>query len=147
MGDIPVRVSWVGRSSESSYLLVLRDGAGTALPMTIGPCEAIAIWSALRHDEEQGIPEGPGTDDLLCALLGQLGCRLTKVVIDDLWNEVYYAKLHVAVDGEAMTIDARPSDSVAMALRAEAPLFVASSVMEAAGTTEEQEEGGSLEAE
>ena len=141
MGDIPVRVWRVGRSSESTYLLVLRDGTGNALPMTIGPCEAIAIWSAVRHDEGQEIFEGPGTHDLLCALLGKLGCRLTKVVIDDLWNEVYYAKLHVALDGQTMTIDARPSDSVAMALRAEAPLFVASSVMEAAGLGEEVEEG------
>jgi hypothetical protein len=108
--------------------------------MTIGPCEAIAIRNALRHDDEQEIFEGPGTHDLLCALIGKLGCRLTKVVIDDLWNEVYYARLHVALDGQTMTIDARPSDSVAMALRAKAPLFVAPSVMEAARPAEEPEE-------
>src|SRR5574340_299261 len=139
MGDIPVRVWRVGRNSESTYLLVLRDDAGSALPMTIGPCEAIAIWSALSHTEEQEIFEGPGTHDLLCARIETMGCRLTKVVIDDLWNEVYYAKLHLALDGQTMTVDARPSDSVALALRAQAPLYVSSTVMEAAGQAEEGE--------
>jgi len=137
MDDIRVRVWRVGRSSESQYLLVLRGDGGAILPMTIGPCEAIAIWSALRHnDEEDEIFQGPGTHDLLCALIERFGGRLTKVVIDDLWNQVYYAKLHVALNGSALTIDARPSDSVAIALRLKAPLFVAPAVLEAAGELE-----------
>jgi len=141
VNEVPVRVWRVGRSSESRYLLVLRDDSGAVLPMAIGPCEAVAIWAALRRQaEEEAEPPAPGTHDLLCALIERLGGRLTKVVIDDLWNQKYYAKLHVARNGEVLTIDARPSDSVAMGLRANVPLFAAPSVLEAANADEDADQ-------
>jgi hypothetical protein len=112
------------------------------LPMRIGPCEAIAIWAAMRGRDVGPGSSVPGTHDLLCALIERLGGRLTKIVIDDLWNEVYYAKLHVARNGQTLTIDARPSDSVAVALRTKAPLFVAADILEAANLPQD---GGSEE--
>jgi len=139
MTEVPVRVWRVGRSSESRYLVVLRDGSGAVLPMTIGPCEAIAIWAAMRDRDAESGPYVSGTHDLLCALIERLGGRLTKIVIDDLWNEVYYAKLHVARDGQTLTIDARPSDSVAVALRTKAPLFVVADVLEAANAPQDED--------
>ena len=144
MSEVRVRVWRVGRNSDSQYLLLLRDDLAHLLPMVIGPCEAASIWSVLRTDSGS---RRPMTHDLLCALITRLGGRLVKVVIDDLWNSVYYAKLHIAVDGEALTVDARPSDGVAVALRMDAPLFATSSVLAAASGPEERREpaGGSPE--
>jgi len=68
----------------------------------------------------------------VCALVERLGARLTKVVIDDLWNEVYYAKLHLALNGETVAVDSRPSDAIAIALRLGAPLYASPSVLDAA---------------
>jgi hypothetical protein len=65
------------------------------------------------------------------AMITALGGRLEKVVVDDLWNETYYAKLHLTVDSETVTVDARPSDAVALGLRAEASIFVTDTVMAA----------------
>ena len=129
---MPIRVWRVGRNSDAHYLLILRDHSGALLPMTIGPCEALAIWAMLHPRKEMAGARQSRTHDLLCALIERLGGRLVKVVIDDLWNQVYYAKLHLAVDGKTLTVDARPSDSVAIALRLGAPLFASPSVLDAA---------------
>jgi hypothetical protein len=78
-------------------------------------------------------------------MLTRLGGKLEKVVIDDLWNGTYYAKLHLAVDGQHMTVDGRPSDCVALALRARAPLYVTEEVMAASredDSPSESEPGG-----
>ena len=128
MSEVPVTAWKIGQSSDSLYLLILRDDSGNLLPMSIGACEALAIWSVMHR--EQGEALGPMTHDLLSDLIDKLGGRLVKVLIDDVWNTVYYAKLHLAVDGEVMTVDARPSDAIAVALRANAPLFASDSVME-----------------
>ena len=138
MDEVPVKVWRVGRNSESQYLLVLRGESDEALPMVIGPCEARSIWSVLQEKEEAS--RRPMTHDLLRDLIERLGGRVVKVVIDDLWNGVYYAKLHIASDGEVVTVDARPSDAVAVALRTEAPLFATDSVLAAAQEPETQEQ-------
>ncbi len=137
MDEVPVKVWRVGRNSESQYLLVLRGESDEALPMVIGPCEAMSIWSVLQEKEEAS--RRPMTHDLLRELIERLGGRVVKVVIDDLWNGVYYAKLHIASDGEVVTVDARPSDAVAVALRTEAPLFATDSVLAAAQEPETEE--------
>jgi len=136
MSEVRVRVVRLGRNSDSQYLLVLQDDASHLLPMVIGPCEAIAIWSVLRPRGEAPVPRQPTSHDLVSRLIENLGGRVTKVVIDDLWNGVYYAKIHVAVGEEVRTIDARPSDGVAIGLRAEAPLYAAESVLAAANETQ-----------
>ncbi|UCC69615.1 MAG: bifunctional nuclease family protein [Armatimonadota bacterium] len=138
MEEVPVKVWRVGRNSDSQYLLVLQGDSEQALPMVIGPCEAMAIWSVLQEEGEA--PRRPMTHDLLRDLIARLGGRVVKVVIDDLWNGVYYAKLHIAVDGEVVTVDARPSDAVAVALRTDAPLFATDSVLAAASEPETRDE-------
>ena len=140
MSEVPIRVWRVGRSSESLYVLLLRDDKGALLPMTIGPCEAVAIWSALQTEARETTPRRPETHDLLCTLIERLGGRLVKVVVDDLWNRVYFAKLHLEVDGTPVTVDTRPSDAVAIALRLGAPLFASSAVLEAASEAEDPSE-------
>lgn len=136
MSEVRVRVLRLGRTSDSLYLLVLQDDASQLLPMVIGPCEAIAIWSMLRPRGESSVSGRPTTHDLVSRLVENLGGRVTKVVIDDLWNGVYYAKIHVAVGEEVRTVDARPSDGVAIGLRAEAPLYATQSVLAAANETQ-----------
>ena len=139
MSEVRVRVSRLVRNSDSQYLLVLQDDANQLLPMVIGPCEAMAIWSKLRPQDETSVSRRPTTHDLMSRLVEGLGGRVTKVAIDDLWNGVYYAKIHVAVGEEVHTIDARPSDGVAIGLRAEAPLYATKAVLAAANETQTSE--------
>jgi len=137
MSEVRVRVWRVEPHSPSQYLylLILLDEDQHLLPMTIGLCEAMAIQGLLRSD--RGIPRPTTAHDLMGELITGLGGRVIKVVIDDLWNKVYFAKLHVAVNGEVVTIDSRPSDAVAIALRMEAPLFATETVIAAANEPEE----------
>jgi len=130
MPEVRMRVWRVEPHSPSQYLLILLDEDQRLLPMTLGLCEAMAIQGMLQSD--RGIPRPTTAHDLMGELITGLGGRVVKVVIDDLWNKVYFAKLHIAVNGEIVTVDSRPSDAVAIALRTEAPLFATDSVIAAA---------------
>ena len=121
--------------TRNEQVIVFREKEGTRyLPVVIGLAEVNAIKMKLS-----GItPPRPLTHDLLLDLISQLGGRLERVVIDKLHNNTFYAKLHLkrsSSNGEIM-VDARPSDSVALALRAGAPIFVADEVLGAAGVSE-----------
>jgi bifunctional DNase/RNase len=98
------------------------SGKGRELPIWIGPFEAQAI--AL---EMQGVPPPrPMTHDLMKQLIERLGGRLTRVVVEQLRENTYYATLHLAgPEGKELTVDARPSDAIALALRLEGPILVA----------------------
>jgi bifunctional DNase/RNase len=137
MSEVRVNVWRVEQRSPSQYLLILQDESRQLLPMTIGICEAFSIQSAFRQG--QGLPEVATTHDLLGELIERLGGRLSRVVIDDLWNKVYFAKLYVSLNGDVIAIDSRPSDAVAVALRMEAPLYATQSVMSSANEPEEPE--------
>jgi bifunctional DNase/RNase len=138
MAEVRVRVWRVEPHSLSHYLLVLLSDRREVLPMAIGLCEAMAIRSVLRPEE--AVPRLSATHDLLGEFISRLGGTLSKVVIDDLWNKVYFAKLHIALNGEIVTVDSRPSDAVAIALRMGAPLYATDSVMTAANEGEEPPE-------
>ena len=71
------------------------------------------------------------THDLVKAVLDRSDINLDRVVIDDLWNTVYYAKLYIRTNKEEMEIDARPSDAIALAVRFDVPIFVADGILEA----------------
>ncbi|MFB3882118.1 MAG: bifunctional nuclease family protein [Armatimonadota bacterium] len=137
MTENRVRVWRIEPHSDAQFLLVLTDDAQQLLPMTIGLCEAMAIESVARTGST--IPRYGTTYELLQDLITRLGGRLAKVVIDDLWHKVYFAKLHLQVDGKSVTVDARPSDAVAIALRLGAPLYATDSVMAAANEPEQPE--------
>jgi hypothetical protein len=134
MKDVRLRVWRIEAQSATNYLLWLLDDDQHPLPMSIGPCEAMAIEGALRANG--GASRTAATHDLIRSLISHLGGKLAKVVIDDLWNGVYYAKLHLAVNGETLTVDSRPSDAIAIALRGEVPLYATDLVMAAANETE-----------
>jgi bifunctional DNase/RNase len=82
----------------------------------------------------------PLTHDLLKNVIGELGAKLVNIVISDLIDEIFYARLILDVDGRHVEIDSRPSDAIALAVRAKTPIFVEESVLERAGVTLEQSE-------
>ncbi len=94
--------------------------------MVIGPAEATAIAVPLEHVT----PPRPLTHDLFLTLFGRLKVQVSKVVITDLKNNTYYATLHLTVDGAPMELDSRPSDAIALAIRAQAPVYAEDRVFE-----------------
>lgn len=108
------------------------------LPIFIGGMEATAIATALAGVE---MPR-PMTHDLFTAVLGELGATLQRVTVTDLIEGTFYAEISLADStGHAYSVDARPSDSIAMALRSGAAIYVARAVLEEAGGLVEEEEG------
>ena len=99
------------------------------LAMVIGPAEATGIAVPL-----QGVtPPRPLTHDLFLTLFGRLNVQVTRVVITDLRNDVYYATVQLTAPGTTLTLDSRPSDAIALAIRAKVPVLVEDRVFEKAG--------------
>jgi bifunctional DNase/RNase len=110
-------------------IVVLKDNnSDRYLPIWIGPFEADAITVELQEVPSQR----PLTHDLLKSVIRELGGKVVHVLINDLRNEVYYARLVINIDGKQVEVDSRPSDAIALAVRVKAPIFVAESVMEKA---------------
>lgn len=132
-------------SSGGAYALVLGEvGGNRRLPIIIGASEAQAI--ALELEKIQ--PPRPMTHDLIRNLFDALGAEVTDIVIDDLREGTFYAKVRYVYDDEEAQLDARPSDAVALAVRTDAPIFVAASVLDEAGIpTEDEDDAASPEPE
>jgi bifunctional DNase/RNase len=97
--------------------------------MVIGPAEATGIAVPL-----QGLtPPRPLTHDLFLTLFGRLNVQVTRVVITDLRDDVYYATLQLTAGGTTLTLDSRPSDAIALAIRAKVPVLVEDRVFDKAG--------------
>jgi uncharacterized protein len=107
-------------------VVILKDMDGAHyLPILIGPFEATAIALAL---EGAPVPR-PLSHDLMRSILETLDARLEQVVIHDIKDSTFFAKLIVRCDGDLSEIDARPSDAIALALRAQAPIFVSDKIV------------------
>ena len=127
----------------SYYLMLLSTEEGELLPITIDSLQAQSIL--LGQSDETF--ERPLTHDLLLSVLELLGADLKRIEVTDLSDGVYYARLILASRGIEYEIDARPSDALALAVRTEADLFVARSVLDEAAMTEDDFGGpGSVEA-
>ena len=112
----------------SNPVVVLVDLNGQkALPIWIGVFEAEAISRGL----EDVVTLRPMTHDLVKQILDTFHVSLTRVVINDLKENTFYANLYLNVDGKELIVDSRPSDAIALAVRVKAPIFVAESVIEA----------------
>ena len=120
-------------------VLFLREVQGERhLPIWIGEFEAQAIVL-----EMQGMtPQRPLPYDLLMTMLGELDARVARVVINDLSHDIYYARIVIERSGEFKEIDSRPSDAIAIAVRAHCPIFVDESVMDRAGVNISDDESG-----
>ena len=125
----------------NSPIVVLKDDAEKFfLPIWVGIFEANAIALQL---ENVSTPR-PMTHDLLRNMIAELDARVTRVVINDLRDSTFFAQIRVIIGERTLELDARPSDAIALALRADAPIFVAQSVLEQAQTispdSEDQDE-------
>ena len=109
------------------YVVVLEDKEKTRLvPIWIGVSEGNAI--ALEMNGEK-FPR-PLTHDLIVNILGTLGAKIEKVVISDIRDNSYFAEITVKLNGKSFDIDARPSDSLAMAVRIKCPIYIDDKVLE-----------------
>lgn len=119
--------------SRNDQVIVLKEKEGNRLlPVVIGVAEVNAIKLKLSGIK----PPRPLTHDLLLMVIEHLGAKLQRVFIDKLQNNTFFAKLCLSQNGKETLIDARPSDSVALALRAGAPIFVDEKVLGEAGVGE-----------
>ncbi len=135
-----IQVDIVGLSATptgpSSYALILKEvGGDRRLPIIIGSFEAQAI--AL---EMEGIkPPRPLTHDLIKNILDGLGITILEVVVTDLRDGTFYAKIYLELNGTTYEIDSRPSDAIAVAIRCGVPIYVNEEVLEEAGFTPGEE--------
>jgi hypothetical protein len=108
-------------------IIILRDKDGHhMLPIWMGVFEANAI--AMQIENVASVR--PTTHDLLKNVIEDLNAVIKKIVVHDLKDNTFYAFLYLEVNGETVAIDARPSDAIALALRASAPIFIDKNVVE-----------------
>ncbi|MFH1475771.1 MAG: bifunctional nuclease family protein [Chloroflexota bacterium] len=114
----------------TQHVVILKDlERRRFLPIWIGPWEANAIAMKL-----QGLsPERPFTHDLLVGVLGELGATIREVVIADLTDETFHARIVLEAAGRTLEIDSRPSDALALAVRTGVRIFAAEEVLDRAG--------------
>lgn len=114
-------------------IVILKDSDGSrVLPIWVGPSEA----SAIALQIENIAPPRPMTHDLLRDVIAALGVTVSRVIVSELKGSTFYAFLELRQGGEAILVDARPSDALALAIRARAPIFVRSEVLEQARSIE-----------
>jgi bifunctional DNase/RNase len=115
--------------TQTPAVLLQRKRDARQLAMSIGPAEATGIAVPL-----QGVtPPRPLTHDLFLTLFGSLKVSLTRVVITELRDDIYYATVHLRGSGGELTLDARPSDAIALAIRAKVPVLVEDRVFDKSG--------------
>ena len=115
-------------------IIILKNADGDAvLPIWVGIFEANAIATQL----EEIVSPRPMTHDLLKNVIEELQARIRRVVITDLRENTFFAKIHLDRSGEDLAVDSRPSDAMALALRAQAPIFVEQDVLDKSAATGE----------
>ena len=124
-----------------AFFVQLRDNQGRELKVYVGLPEATSISMAT-----EGIHfRRPLTHDLTKTIIERLGWKIERITIDDLYNETFYAKLTLTHDHEQIDIDCRPSDAIALAIRAHVPIYVAEEVLSVATRDDPTMEGDSSE--
>lgn len=129
-----VRVSLM---SYQRVVILKEKSSDRYLPIWIGPAEADAIAVRL-----QDVPVArPLTHDLLNTMISTLGATVRAIVVNDLNNDTFYARIILDVDGRHLEIDSRPSDAIALAVRASVPIYAEETVLEKAGVTLDAQTG------
>ncbi len=126
---VPARVKGVYIAESSGCtpapVVLLEDEKARIVPIFVGLSEAISIYHALSGE----LSPRPMTHDLFISVLDSLKANIIKVLIDDLEGGIYYARLSIKNDDQQSDIDARPSDCLALALRAKAPIEIQEKVV------------------
>ena len=111
-------------------VVILKDEQGDRyLFIWIATAEAYSIAMELQGTA----PQRPLTHDLLKSVIAELGGKLVSVIVNDLTEDIFYARLVLDADGRHVEVDSRPSDAIALAVRAKVPIYVAESVLDSAG--------------
>lgn len=119
-----IRVSLVSHHR----IVVLKDPDERYLPIWIGPFEADAITIALQGSDVAR----PLTHDLMRNLIHEAGAAASHILVSELRDDIFFARIVLDVDGRHVEVDSRPSDAIALAVRLKCPIYVADSVMERA---------------
>ena len=126
--DIEVELSRIIINETSDQqIIVLKERHGQrSFPIVIGIVEIFAIDRRLKGIK----PPRPMTHDLLDDVIENLGANIEKIVISDLRNHTFYAKIYLSSNGQTVKIDSRPSDAIALGVASNAPIYVAEHVFE-----------------
>lgn len=138
---VEVRVRGMAQDAQGQFVLLLEpvtEGAagGRILPIWIGQQEAASILIAVQG----ATTPRPLSHDLMVRLVDSLGARIGRVEVSRIEDRTFYAEIHLETPGGPRVIDARPSDAIAIARRAGAPMHVAESVLEEAGVPDPAEQ-------
>jgi bifunctional DNase/RNase len=119
-------------------VVILKEKASDRyLPIWIGPAEADAIAVKL-----QGVPvPRPLTHDLLSSVIDTLGAAVNSIIVNDLKNDTFFARVILDIDGKQVEVDSRPSDALALAVRTGVPIYADESVLDKAGILLDGETG------
>ncbi len=131
MNEVMIDSIRVSLTSQQRIVVLRSLDSDRYLPIWIGPYEAESITIALQEIELAR----PQTHDLFLQMLTKMGAHIQKVEITSLKEDVFYGNLVVEKEGQVINIDARPSDSIALAVRAHVPIFLADEILETAGIT------------
>ena len=135
--EVPVHVTLVALDAQNVPVLVLEEEAGARrLPISIGTAEASSIDAELHKQR----PARPNSHDFAARLIEGLGGELLRVVVTEIRDGTFYAILVLEAHGKRVEIDARPSDAIATALRAGAPILVREQLFEEAGEAPAQDD-------
>jgi bifunctional DNase/RNase len=108
-------------------IIVLKERYGErSFPIVIGIVEIFAIDRRLKGIK----PARPMTHELLASVIEHLGAKIEKIVINDLRSHVFYARIHLSLNGDTIEVDARPSDAIALGVATDAPIYVADHVFD-----------------
>ncbi len=126
--DVEVELSRIIINETSDQqIIVLKEHHGQrSFPIVIGIVEIFAIDRRLKGIK----PPRPMTHDLLDSVIENLSAKIEKIVINDLRNHTFYAKIHLNSNGRTVEIDSRPSDAIALGVASNAPIYVAEHVFE-----------------
>lgn len=142
---IEVKIAGIQVSLMSQHRVVLLKELGSEryLPIWIGPYEA----EALSIELQQVMVARPLTHDLLRNVIEAMGGVVQYIVVSELRDDTFYARIVISINGRTIEVDSRPSDAMNLAVRTRAPIYVAEEVMDAAGVVPEQDLGEEGEAE
>ena len=119
------------QDTSDQQIIFLREAEGEReFPIVIGDAEALAIDRRLKGYKKAR----PMTHDLLADIIDRLDADLEKIVINDLKNHTFYAKIYIKLNGETVAIDSRPSDAIALSVATNAKIYVADHVFDKVAT-------------
>lgn len=142
--EVKIRALMMDPNSGTPIIILKDINSETMLPIWVGAYEA----NAIALEIEKIAPPRPMTHDLLRNLIVELGLKVDRVVVTSLRDNTFYAVIEMMdEDGEPMRLDSRPSDAIALALRADCPIYVDLEVIQASRSTIATEEDSESEAE